>query len=508
MPMNSAILMLEAAAARWGDKCALRDEEERLTFRDLRRRALSISAGLAAAGDEGLRPVVVYLPKSAAAVACFAGALYTGQPYVPVAADIPPKRLQSILDSLGQGHLITCPQLRPNLEGLRLEGFALHDADALSALPPDEAGALDRVSRVIDTDPIYIMYTSGSTGVPKGVTIPHRGILDYAAWLRDTFRFDEHTVLGNQSAFYFDNSTLDIYTMLLTGATMVIIPEVLFRFPAKLPEFVEEQGINTIFWVPTVMIGVANSGVLERRAMPALNKVLFCGEVMPNRQLNLWRKFHPNALYANLYGPTEITDVCTYYVVDRPFSDTEPLPIGRACRNMRAVVLTEEGKRAAPGETGELCILGSGLALGYWNAPELTRQAFVPCPLSPGFDQRMYRTGDLAYETEEGLLMYVGRKDSQIKLRGNRIELGEIEAAAKSLPAVENACVLFDAQAQEIVLFVQTGEKLALRKLNLELRKLLPAYMLPGKLVCMPALPLTPNGKLDRVALRATLSAN
>ncbi len=503
--MNSAIMLLEATAARLGDKPALQDEHACLTFGALRSRALSISAGLEAAanGRTGLRPVIVYLPKSADSVACFAGAMYSGQPYVPVAADIPPQRLQHIAASLGQGHLVTCPALVPNLEGLTLDGFTVHLLEDLTAFPPDEAGALDRVSRVTDTDPIYIMYTSGSTGVPKGVTIPHRGILDYAAWLEETFPFDETTVLGNQSAFYFDNSTLDIFTMLRTGAKMVIIPEVLFRFPAKLPAFVEEQHINAIFWVPTVMIAVANSGVLEQRTMPELKTILFCGEVMPNRQLNQWRRSHPDALYANLYGPTEITDVCTCYIVDRDFADADPLPIGRACRNMRTLILTEDNRPAAPGETGELCILGSGLALGYWNAPELTRRAFVQNPLCTAYDERMYRTGDLAYEDKDGRIMFVGRRDAQIKLRGNRIELGEIETAAKSLAAVENACVLFDPEAQEIVLFVQTAEKLALRRLNLELRKRLPAYMLPGRLVCMEALPLTPNGKLDRVGLRA-----
>ncbi len=505
--MNSAVMLLERSAARWGDKIAVQDEWEQVSFAGLRARALSVAAGLSAVrGDRtGLLPVVVYLPKSAAAVACFAGAMYAGEPYVPVATDIPMKRLQSILKSLRQGHLITSPALAEHLRDLDLDGFTLHLSEELFTCPADEAGALERVSRVLDADPIYIMYTSGSTGVPKGVTIPHRGILDYAAWLRDTFHFDEHTVLGNQSAFYFDNSTLDIYTMLCTGAKMVIIPEVLFRFPAKLPEFVEAEHIDTIFWVPTVMIAVANSGALEKWAMPELKRVLFCGEAMPNRQLNVWRRDHPDALYANLYGPTEITDVCTYYVVDRPFDDAEPLPIGRPCRNMDALVLTDDGRRAAVGETGELCVLGSGLALGYWNAPEQTRAAFVQNPLCPDFDQRMYRTGDLAYVAEDGLLMYVGRKDAQIKLRGNRIELGEVELAAKSLPAVENACVLFDPAAQEIVLFVQTGEALVLRKLNLELRRLLPAYMLPGRLVCMEALPLTPNGKIDRVKLRGSL---
>jgi acyl-coenzyme A synthetase/AMP-(fatty) acid ligase len=226
---------------------------------------------------------------------------------------------------------------------------------------------------------------------------------------------------------------------------------------------------------------------------------------MPNRQLNVWRELHPNALYAYLYGPTEITDVCAYYIVDRKFSDSDPLPIGRACENMGVVILKEDG--AAPdGEIGELCVIGSGLALGYWNAHEITAKAFTYNPINRNFPERIYRTGDLAYiDAETGLIMYVGRMDSQIKLKGNRIELGDIEAAIKSVAGIDNACVLFDAGRQEIVAFAETVSDINLRRLNVKLKDLIPKYMLPGKLVKSEKLPLTPNGKIDRVKLRSEL---
>ena len=505
--MNSAVMMLEKTAALFGQKIAAEDEKESLSFSELREKALCVATALlnADSGEKGLKPVIVYLPKSVASLVCFVGSMYSGNPYVPVDSAIPMPRLQSIILNMGGGHIITDDTLGENLNGLSLDGVKLHIYGDLLKTAPDEKAALKKVEAVIDSDPIYIMYTSGSTGVPKGVTIPHRGIIDYAVWLRDTFGFDENTVFGNQSAFYFDNSTLDIFSMLFTGAKLVIIPEVLFRFPAKLPEFINENGVNTIFWVPTVMIAVANSGILEGCEMPQLEKVLFCGEAMPNKQLNIWRRHHPDKLYANLYGPTEITDVCTYYIVDRPFEDSDPLPIGRACKNMRAVVLRPDGTEAAAGEAGELCILGSALARGYWNAPEITKKVFVQNPLCGYYDDRMYKTGDLAYFNDEGLIIFLGRNDSQIKLRGNRIELGDIETAAKSLDGVGNACVLFDADRQEIVLFAETAAELQLRKFNLELKKLIPSYMLPGRLICMTEFPQTPNGKIDRLALRNTL---
>ncbi len=497
-------MMFENTAARFPDKIAMSDEWEVKSFSALRNTGLAIGTALLHATDD-LRPVIVYLPKSVKAFTCFLGAMYSANPYVPVDAAIPVKRLQSIVENMGCGHIITNAELAPNLAEIDLMDVQLHLYEEVSAASPDEEACMKKVAGVIDCDPIYIMYTSGSTGVPKGVTIPHRGIIDYAEWLLETFDFDENTVLGNQSAFYFDNSTLDIFTMCHTGARVEIIPEVLFRFPAKLPEFINEKSINTIFWVPTVMMSLANSGALESCRMPLLNKVLFCGEAMPNKQLNQWRAAFPDLLYANLYGPTEITDVCSYYIVDREFADSDPLPIGIACRNMRIVILREDGTRAETGETGELCVLGSGLARGYWNSPEVTRRAFTQNPLSRYYDDRLYHTGDLAFYNDEGNIIFIGRMDSQIKLRGNRIELGEIETAAKSISGIKNACAMLDADKQEIVLFAETDEEFVLRKLNLELKKFMPAYMLPGRLVCMSAFPQTPNGKIDRVTLKSSL---
>lgn len=501
--MNSAIMMLESTARRFPEAAAVSDAREELTFSQLRRRGLCIGTALLGKGRAN-SPVIVWLPRSAQMLCCFAGAMYAASPYVPVAEDIPLARLRAIAANIGSGRVITTDENARKLTDEEFKDFEVLVCGEAESTQPDESAVLEAVSLVIDCDPIYIMYTSGSTGVPKGVAIPHRGIIDYAEWVTETFGFDENTVLGNQSAFFFDNSTFDIFSMMRVGAKIVIIPDTMFRFMTKMPDFINENGINAIFWVPTMMIAMANSGVLQTAKMPALKKVMFCGEAMPNRQLNVWRKAMPDVLYANLYGPTEITDVCTYYVVDREFADSDPLPIGRACRNMRAVVLRENGTEADTGETGELCISGSAVALGYWNCPEITDRAFVSNPLVSEYRQTLYRTGDLAYKDGEGNLIFVGRADSQIKIRGNRVELGEVETAAKTVPQIGNCCVMFDAERQEIVLFAETQEELILRKLNLELKKLIPSYMLPGRLVCLSKLPHTPNGKIDRVLLKST----
>ncbi len=499
--MNSAVCLLERAARLYSKNTAVEDETGSLTYREYRERSCRIGTGLLNISADR-KPVLVYLPKGITTLCCFMGAMYAGRPYAPVDSHIPRERLQKIIENLKPGVVITNAELYNTLSDIP-EGISVCFAETLMKTEIDNAALEQSVSCVIDADPIYVMYTSGSTGTPKGVAIPHRGIIDYSSWVVSTFHFDETTVMANQAPFYFDNSTFDIYGSLRCGGRLVLIPDSLIMFPVRLPEFLEAKQITSIFWVPTVMINVANSGALEKTRPSALKNIAFCGEVMPNKALNVWRRALPDALYANLYGPTEITDVCSYYIIDREFEDAEPLPLGRACENMRLHIITDEGREAGPEEQGELCVVGSGVALGYWGAPELTEKAFVQNPLVKKFRERMYRTGDLAYRGADGLIYFCGRRDSQIKLKGNRVELGEIENAAMCVEGVENAVALF--VGGQIVLCVETQGTLPFRRFNMELKKHIPQYMLPGKLVEMERLPHTANDKINRVLLRTQL---
>jgi len=502
--LNSAARWLEQASGRFPDKTAVEDEYGTLTFRELEEASAAVASAILERGFGANRPVLVYLPKSRESIVSFLGILYAGCPYAPVDYAIPLARLQKTVDSLQPALVITDTDGGARLAELDLGGAQTAVYQELAAHPIDRAAVSRSLDAVLDTDPAYIMYTSGSTGTPKGVAVPHKGILGYVQAMKEIFRLNENDVLGLQSGFHFDNSVFDIYGCLLNGARLVIIPEVLFMYPRELMDLVEEKGITSIFWVPTVMISVANAGALEGRELPKLRTVAFAGEVMPNRQLNVWRRALPGREFVNLYGPTE-TDVCTYYQVDRPFADHEPLPIGKPWNGARILLLKEDGTPAAGDEEGEICVLGSCLALGYWNAPELTERAFVRNPLNRNVPERMYRTGDLGRWDSDGNLLFCGRRDYQIKLRGNRIELGDVEAAAATLEGVEKVCALFDGGAQEIVLVVQSREKLQLRKVNLALGKLIPKYMLPRRLEVMGALPETPNRKIDRVTLRRSL---
>lgn len=509
--MQSNVLeYFEAGAlASQPGKVALVDGDARHTFAELALRAKNFAAAIIARSEALNRPVAVFLPKGALTVFADLGILYSGNCYANLDIKSPPERLKAILNNLGAELVITSAQFAPALIEAGVVPAQLMLAEQVDAeVPRWDQGLLDaRLAQVIDTDPLCIIHTSGSTGIPKGVALNHKSTIDFMDWAFDRLSLGGEETIGSLSPFYFDIYTLELWYCLAKGATLVLLPEQYAAFPARLLEYMARESVSFIFWVPTVMVNIANQDLLEKIPQPCLRKVLFAGEVFPTKPLNHWRRKLPQAMFVNLYGPIEITVDCTYFIVDRDMADDEKLPIGFPCRNTDVLIIHEDNRPARVNEHGELCIRGSSLALGYWNNPERTAQAFVQNPLHSHYPELVYRTGDLVYRNERGEIMFVGRKDYQIKHQGYRIELGEIEHAALQVAGLRHACVVYDAPNKDIVLYFESELDIAAGEIRRQLGQHIPKYMLPTVIRRVEQMPRNPNGKIDRLALTTARAA-
>ncbi len=497
--VKNVLQLLERSAERFSDKIAFADEQTALSYADFTEKCRQIGTALA---DRQLyrRVIAVYLPQSVGSLIAAFGAVYAGNCYVMIDYRMPLERIGSIFETVRPAAVLTQEEGAEKLAPMDSTVPVLTLRELSGRTDAQKLHAIR--ARQIDTDPVYVLFTSGSTGIPKGTVVSHRNILTYSAWFCDAFSLDETTVFGNQTPLYFSMSVSDVFGTLRAGASMHMIPKKLFSFPIKLLEFLSERQVNTLYWVPSALCIVADWKALDYAHLPALRRVLFAGEVMPARQLNYWREKVPQAQFANLFGPTETTDICCYYIVERPIADTESVPIGYACDNCECLILREDGTRADRGETGELYVRGSFVSSGYYANEEKTRDAFVQNPLQSDYPEYLYRTGDLVRINSYGEMEYVCRKDFQIKHMGYRVELGEIEAAAYAVPGVKQAVALYDAKPDEIVL-LYAGKKMEDAVLMPLLSARLPVYMLPSRIVRLREMPYNANGKTDRALLRA-----
>ncbi|MGB5606842.1 MAG: amino acid adenylation domain-containing protein [Gammaproteobacteria bacterium] len=496
-----ALEYLLETRARVPDKTAVIDGERSITFHELWRQSVWLGKRISAMAACRNSTIVIDIDKSIDAVIAILAVQFSGNIYVPFDSASPPQRRQRMLETLGEARILTVADSGFLLDGAPLDPFAAVDDGDLDAIGRDLLEALaDRKN----LDPLYVIFTSGTTGVPKGVAISNAAVIDYIDWARNTYRVTDAEIIGNQAPLYFDNSVLDLYLTLACGCTLHLIPGTRFLFPDDVLGYIAEQGINFVFFVPSLFSNFAAVDAFAGHDLSCLQKVLFAGEAMPLTTLRYLRSRLPAALLSNLYGPTEITVDAIFRIFEDELDGLENVPLGRACENKSIILIDAAGRPVdQPDTVAEICVAGIGVALGYWNDPQRTAEVFIQNPQHDHFPEKIYRTGDLGYRSSrDGLIYMTGRRDEQIKHMGYRIEPGEIECALSGLQQVTQCCVLYDNDNKEIVAFYTSSEDdTTLTDPRTQLAEQLPRYMMPRRFICLPHMPVTQNGKVDRSAL-------
>lgn len=496
--MKNILEYLEKTADRYPRRTAVEDEKESFTWKELEElsRRIGTAAGKRITSGD---PVVILAAKSPLTLAAMFGAVYGGGFYVNVDPGFPPERIREIFQVLQPKLALIRPEEIPLIRqaGYTEEYCLLHEA---AKEEPDQELLENRRRESCSEDILYGIFTSGSTGTPKGIVVSHKAVIDFISHFTEIFGIEKEDRIGNQAPFDFDVSVKDIYSAVMTGAALVLIPRQMFSVPAALLDYLCEKKITVLIWAVSALTMISALGGFKYKIPSYVRKVMFSGEVMPGSQLVLWQQALPEAEFVNLYGPTEITCNCTYFPVKGTFREEEKLPIGKAFPGRRVFLLTEEGREIrGPEQTGEICVAGESLSLGYYHNPAETRRCFREGISPEGEKEWYYRTGDLGFWGKDGNLYFSGRKDFQIKFNGHRIELEEIERILGQMPGIEKSCCVTDQRKTCLAAFYM-GETTP-GEVRLWLKKRLPGYMVPRKIFQTETMPLTKNGKTDRRAL-------
>ena len=488
---------------RFPERIAVVNGERKVNFAELDRLSRQLAMNIVSTCGCKNRPVALFLPKCVEAVVADLAITYSGNAYMNLDVKNPAERLSNILALVRPAAIITNSRFEKVIAPIAGSEVNIINIEALNSsdIIPEASFFLERISDVIDTDPYCIINTSGSTGTPKGVVLNHKSFIDFMAQTFEEYNFSEKDVIGSLSPVIFDIWSFELCLLQGKGASIVVIPDTYSAFPVKILQLMQQQKVSYIFWVPTIMVNIANMKLLEEVSLPDLRLCWFAGEVFPTKQFNIWRHSLPQTTFANFYGPIEITLDCVYYTVEREIADDEPLPIGKPFRNTGILILDENNENITEvGKEGELCIRGTSLAMGYYNNPEKTSAAFVQNPLNNSYPEIIYRTGDMVYINNRGEIVFKGRKDSLIKHMGYRIELGEIEhIIINTLKLVKNGCVVYNHQRKEITLYYEAEQELSAADFRKAIGNTLPKYMIPVVYHHLPELKRNTNGKIDRL---------
>jgi amino acid adenylation domain-containing protein len=497
----SILEYLEKTVKSNPEKTAIIDGDRKISFDQMNIMAKTLAVELCKLKCIN-KPIAVLLPKSIECIISDIAITYSGNMYMNLDVKTPEIRLGNIVRRIQPAAIITTGKYREAISNYSNDlTIILYEETDFNAKA--ESFLLDQVrTNMIDTDPLCIINTSGSTGTPKGAVLNHRSYIDYTDWAISTFSFNGNEILGVLSPVVFDHYNYEICLMMATGCTLVLLDNQSAAFPITLLEVLKKHKVTYIFWVPSIMVNIANMDLLNKISLPCLKMVWFAGEVFPTKQFNYWRKCLPDAAFVNLYGPVETSVDCTYYIADRDLKDEEPIPIGFPCRNTDILILNNQDKPAAINEEGELCVRGTSLAMGYYNNPEKTAAVFVQNPLNAAYPEFIYRTGDIVSRNEKNEIIFKGRKDTLIKHVGYRIELGEIEhVIINTLKLVETGCVVYNFTKKEIILFYEANQDISVASMRKAISEVFPKYMIPNNYIRMDTLPKNSNGKIDRLLL-------
>lgn len=498
--MKCVVEYLDSRALLYPNKVAVIEEENKLTYEELSSLSKSVGTFIAKNVCESV-PIGIFMQKGTYALVSFFASLYAGCFYSLINPDLPDSRISSIVTTLNPKLIITTHNLKEKAKSLFLTQEIIIIEDILKT-KIDGRLLKERLNNQIDVDPVYCNFTSGSTGNPKGVVVSSRSIIDFIDEFTNLFNINESDCIANQAPFDFDVSVKDIYSSIKVGATLLIVPKSYFSNPTKLLDYLVDNKATTLIWAVSALCLISTFHGLDYKVPDAINKVIFSGEVMPKKHLDIWMDKLKKAEFINVYGPTEITCNCTYHIINRDRVYDE-IPIGIPFKNERVFLLDENDALVTEdNKIGELCVSGTCLSLGYLNNEEETKKHFEQNPLNKNYYELIYRTGDLARKIN-GELYFQGRKDFQIKHMGHRIELEEIDNAINKLDGVTRSITLYDENKSRIYNFyIGSIDNVSIRSC---LKDVLPIFMIPSKFVQVKEFALTKNGKIDRGVLKSMI---
>lgn len=527
---------LIATAHRSSGQTAVVFGEQSLSYGALDALTNQLARVLKARGVAKGDRVGIYVPKSLASVVSVFAILKTGACCVPLDPKAPVQRLAYIIRDSGIGTLLTSKMKVSDLRAMFPDNCPLSTVVLVDCDLPLEPGPTPTLMSVgvavvswseviaeptasltedltVEKDAAYVLYTSGSTGNPKGVMLSHRSVMTFVNWATECVDVTAADRVSNHAPLHFDLSTFDIFSSCRVGATIIIVPEEASTFPVQLVKLIERERITVWYSVPTVLTLMVLYGNLAAHDLSSLRTIIFAGEVFPTKYLRMLMIALPQARYMNWYGPSE-TNVCTFYQVPQLDPErTASIPIGKACANSEVFAVNSEGNKVTKlGESGELCVRGPSLMQGYLGQPERTAKVLVRNPFNPLFDELMFKTGDIVKLDVDGNYVYVGREDGMIKTRGYRVELGEIETVLYGHPGIREVAAV--AVPDELVgnrlcavISLVNSTTLTREEVLAFCNQRLPRYMLPDVIDFRETIPKTSTGKIDRVSLAHSFSS-